>query len=119
MASAKYMPAIAPALARLPAKTALPMKLRTMGAIGRKKPIAMQARQVKISKTAFAAILATPRLIWAARKLPYQSRAKATIAAAIRMARLLFALSLAPHSGRMRGAGAQIARIRASLGPRP
>src|SRR5208282_2634672 len=86
------------------------MKLRTMGAIGRKKPIAMQARQVKISKTAFAAILATPRLICAARKLPYQSRTKAAIAAAIRMARLLFALSLAPHFGRMRGAGSQNSR---------
>jgi hypothetical protein len=85
------MPAIAPALAKLPAKTALPMKLRTIGAIGRKKPIAMQARQVRRSNTAFAAMLRIPRLPWTARKLPYQRRAKAAIAAAILMARLLFA----------------------------
>src|SRR5271166_3413182 len=93
------------------------MKLRRTGAIGRKKPMAMQARQVTISNTAFAAILTTPRLVWAARKLPYQSRANATIAAAIRMARLLFALSLALHFRRMRGKRSKLARGPRLVGP--
>jgi hypothetical protein len=55
------------------------------GTIGRKKPIAMQARQVRMRKAAFAATSTPPRLIAARRRLAYQSSAKATIVATIRM----------------------------------
>jgi hypothetical protein len=59
------------------------------GAIGRKKPIAMQARQVRMRKTAFATTSTPPRLAAAIRRLAYQRSAKATIVAAIRMNDLL------------------------------
>jgi hypothetical protein len=59
------------------------------GASGRKKPIAMQARQVRMRKTALAMRLAAPRLAAAARKLAYQRSAKTAIVAAIRMNGLL------------------------------
>jgi hypothetical protein len=61
----------------------------TTGAIGRKKPIATQARQVRMRKTALAMILAAPRLAAAVRKLAYQRIAKATRVAAMRMNGLL------------------------------
>jgi hypothetical protein len=60
------------------------------GTIGRKKPIAMQARQVRRRKAAFATTSTTPRLAAAMRRLAYQRSAKATIAATIRMNDLLF-----------------------------
>jgi hypothetical protein len=59
------------------------------GAIGRKKPIAMQPRQVRMRKTALAMRLAAPRLAAAVRKLAYQRSAKAAMVAAIRMNGLL------------------------------
>ena len=62
MASDRPMPASAPAVASNPAQNALPMTALTTGAIGRKKPIATQARQVRMRKTAFAMTLAAPRL---------------------------------------------------------
>jgi hypothetical protein len=55
------------------------------GTIGRKKPIAMQARLVRMRKAAFATTSTTPRLIAARRRLAYQRSAKATIVATIRM----------------------------------
>src|ERR1700733_14248498 len=55
------------------------------GATGRKKPIAMQARQVRIRKAAFATTLTPPRLTAAVRRLAHQRSAKATITATIRM----------------------------------
>jgi hypothetical protein len=59
------------------------------GAIGRKKPIPMQARQVRMRKTAFATTSTPPRLTAATRRLAYQRSAKATIAVPIRMNDLL------------------------------
>jgi hypothetical protein len=59
------------------------------GTIGRKNPIATQARQVRIRKLALAMMLAAPRLAAAARKLAYQRIAKAAMDAAIRMNGLL------------------------------
>jgi len=59
------------------------------GTIGMKKPIATQARQVRMRKTALAMTLAAPRLAAAVRKLAYQRSAKAAIVAAIRMNSLL------------------------------
>ena len=57
------MPASAPAVASNPAQNAAADdRARRPGAIGRKKPIAMQARQVRIRKTAFAPTLTAPRL---------------------------------------------------------
>jgi hypothetical protein len=61
----------------------------TPGAIGRKKPIAMQARQVRTRKIALAMILTTPRDAATVRKLAYQRTAKAAIVAAMRMKSLL------------------------------
>jgi len=84
------MPASAPPLASNPAQNALPMTALTPGTIGRRNPITMQARQVRIRKTAFEATLTAPPLAAAARKLPYQRRAKTAIDAAIRMDGLLF-----------------------------
>src|SRR5580658_2274155 len=107
---------IAPALARLPAKTALPMKSRKPGASGRKKPIRIEPRQVRRRKTAFTATPATPRATLAACRLPYQRTAKAAIAAAIGMARLPVLASLSPDSGRLRGGG--LLRVH-GLGRRP
>jgi len=89
MASERPMPASAPAVASNPAQNALPMTALMAGAIGRKKPIAMQARQVRIRKTAFATTLTAPRLTAAVRRLAYQRSAKATIVATIRMNDLL------------------------------
>ena len=89
MASERPMPASAPAVASNPAQNALPMTALMAGAIGRKKPIAMQARQVRIRKTAFATTLTPPRLTAAVRRLAYQRSAKATIVATIRMNDLL------------------------------
>jgi hypothetical protein len=59
------------------------------GTVGRKKPIAMQTRQVRMRKAAFAIRLAAPRLTATVRKLAYQRTAKAAIVAAIRMNDLL------------------------------
>jgi hypothetical protein len=83
------MPASEPAVASKPAQNALPMSALITGAIGRKKPIAMQARQVRMRKTAFATTSTTTRLLAAMRRLAYQRSAKATIAATIRMNDLL------------------------------
>jgi hypothetical protein len=83
------MPANEPAVASNPAQNALPMSALRTGAIGRKKPIAMQARQVRMRKTAFATMSTTPRLLAAMRRLAYQRSAKATIAATIGMNDLL------------------------------
>jgi len=79
------MPTSAPPVASNPAQKALPMTALTPGTIGARNPITMQARQVRISKTAFAATLTAPRLAAAARRLAYQRRAKTAIDAAIRM----------------------------------
>jgi hypothetical protein len=49
----------------------------------------MQARQVRMRKTAFATTSTPPRLAAAIRRLAYQRSAKATIVAAIRMNDLL------------------------------
>jgi hypothetical protein len=84
------MPTSAPTVASNPAQNALPMSALITGAIGRKKPIAMQARQVRMRKTAFATTsTTTTRLLAAMRRLAYQRSAKATIAATIRMNDLL------------------------------
>ncbi len=100
------MPASAPPLASNPALNAPPLNTLTPGAIGRRNPITMQARQVRIRKTAFAATLIAPRLAAAVRKLAYQSWAKTAIDAAIRMdGPPVFRQSLASHCGRMHGAG--------------
>ena len=88
MASDRPMPASAPAVASNPAHNALPIRALMTGTIGRKKPIAMQARQVRMSKAAFATTLTAPRVA-AARRLAYQRIAKATIVAAMRMSDLL------------------------------
>jgi len=92
MASDRPMPASAPAVARSPAQTALPMTALTTGTAGRKKPIAMQASEVRRRKAAFATTLIAPRLPAAARRLAYQRSVKATIDAAIRMHGLLLSL---------------------------
>ncbi len=84
------MPASAPALASNPAQNALPMTALKPGAIGKRKPIAMQARQVRIRKRALAPTLTAPRFAPAVRKLAYHRRAKTAIDAAIRMDGLLF-----------------------------
>jgi hypothetical protein len=76
-------------MASTPAQNALPISALMTGAIGKKKPIAMQARHVKMRKTALAMTLAAPRLAAAVRRLAYQRSAKATIVAAIRMNDLL------------------------------
>jgi hypothetical protein len=89
MASDRPMPASAPAVASNPAQNALPIIALMTGTIGRKKPIAMQARQVRMSKAAFATTLTAPRVAAAARRLAYQRIAKATIVAAMRMSDLL------------------------------
>lgn len=89
MASDRPIPASAPTVASAPAQNASPMTELMMGAIGRKKPIATQARQVRIRKTALAMTLAAPRLAAAVRKLAYQRIAKAAMVAAIRMNGLL------------------------------
>jgi hypothetical protein len=89
MESDRPMPASAPTVASNPAQNALPISALMMGDIGRKKPIAMQARQVRMRKTAFATTLTPPRLTAAVRRLAYQRSAKATIAVAIRMNALL------------------------------
>ena len=89
MASDRPMPASEPAVASNPAQNARPMTELMTGAIGRKKPIATQARQVRMRKTALAMILAAPRLTAAVRKLAYQRTAKAAIVAAMRMNGLL------------------------------
>jgi hypothetical protein len=65
------------------------MRDLTPGAIGRKKPIATQARQVRTRKTALAMILTAPRVAATVRKLAYQRTAKAAIVAAMRMKGLL------------------------------
>ena len=83
------MPASEPAVASNPAQNAPPMSALMTGTIGRKKPIATQARQVRMRKTALATTLTAPRLAAAARKLAYQRTAKAAIVAAIRMNGLL------------------------------
>src|SRR5271169_2254576 len=62
IASARAMPASAPALANSPAQNAPPMTALIPGTIGRRNPITMQARQVRIRKSAFAATLTTTRL---------------------------------------------------------
>ena len=87
--SDRPMPASAPTVARRPAQNALPMTALMTGTIGRKKPIAMQARQVRMRKIAFATTSTAPRLAAAMRRLAYQRSAKATIVAAIRMDGLL------------------------------
>jgi len=92
MASDRLMPASAPAVASSPAQKALPIIALTTGTAGRKKPIAMQAREVRIRKTPFATTLIAPLLTVGARRLAYQRSAKATIDAAIRMHGLLLAL---------------------------
>jgi phenylacetate-coenzyme A ligase PaaK-like adenylate-forming protein len=86
------MPASAPAVASSPAHKALPIIALTTGTSGRKKPIAMQAREVRRRKTAFAATWIAPRLPATARRLAYQRSAKATIVAAMGMNDLLFSL---------------------------
>jgi hypothetical protein len=83
------MPTSEPAVASNPAQKALPMRERRPGAIGRKKPIATQARQVRIRKTALAMTLTAPRLAATVRKLAYQRTTKAAIVAAMRMKGLL------------------------------
>jgi hypothetical protein len=98
------MPASAPALASKPAQTAAPISALTTGTIGRKKPIAMQATQVRMRKAALATTLTPPRVTAAVRRLAYQRSAKATIVAAIRMKRSpQFTASLASHCERMHG----------------
>jgi hypothetical protein len=106
-ASDRLMPASEPAVASKPAQNALPISALITGAIGRKKPIAMQARQVRMRKTAFAMTsTTTTRLLAAMRRLAYQRSAKATIAATIRIERSpCFEAGLASHCKRMRGAG--------------
>jgi hypothetical protein len=89
MASDRAIPARAPAVASTPAQNALPRTSLMTGTVGRTKPIAMQARQVRIRKAAFAITLAAPRLTATMRKLAYQRTAKAAIVAAIRMNDLL------------------------------
>ena len=89
MASDRPMPASEPAVASKPAQNAPPMMELMTGTIGMKKPIATQARQVRMRKTALAMTLAAPRLAAAVRKLAYQRSAKAAIVAAIRMNGLL------------------------------
>ncbi len=89
MASDRAIPARAPAVASTPAQNALPRTALMTGTVGRKKPIAMQARQVRMRKAAFAITLAAPRLTATVRKLAYQRTAKAAIVAAIRMNHLL------------------------------
>ena len=89
MASDRPMPASAPPVASNPAQNALPITALMTGTIGRKKPIAMQARQVRMSNAAFATTLVAPRVAAAARRLAYQRSAKATTVAAIRMDDLL------------------------------
>jgi hypothetical protein len=98
------------------------------GAIGRKKPIAMQATQVRIRKAALAMTLTAPRVRAAVRRLAYQRSAKATIAVPIRMNDLLISQpTQASHCERMRGAGAaaheallsRLASARRSCGRRP
>jgi len=84
------MPASAPPLASNPAQNALPMTALKPGTSGRRNPIAMQARHVRIRKTAFATTLTAPRLTAAVRKLRHQRRAKTAIDAASRMDGLLF-----------------------------
>ena len=84
------MPASAPAVASNPAQNALPISALITGAIGRKKPIAMQATQVRMRKAALATTLTPPRVAAAVRRLAYQRSAKATIVAAIRMNDLPF-----------------------------
>jgi hypothetical protein len=83
------MPTSEPAVASNPAQNAPPIRDLKPGAIGRKKPIAMQARQVRMRKTALAMILTAPRLAATVRKLAYQRTAKAAIVAAMRMKGLL------------------------------
>src|ERR1700735_5222625 len=82
-ASDRPMPASAPPVASKPAQKALPISALITGAIGRKKPIAMQATQVRIRKTALATTLTPPRVTAAARRPAYQRSAKATIVATI------------------------------------
>ncbi len=88
-ASDRPMPASAPAVASNPAQKALPISALITGTIGRKKPIAMQATQVRMRKAALATTLTPPRVTATVRKLAYQRSAKATIVAAIRMNDLL------------------------------
>src|SRR5580704_2812084 len=88
-ASDRPMPARAPAVASKPAQNAAPISALITGAIGRKKPIAMQATQIRIRKAALATTLTAPRVAAAVRRLAYQRSAKATIVAAIRMNHLL------------------------------
>ena len=83
------MPASAPAVASNPAQNALPISALTRGTIGKKKPVATQAMQVRMRKAAFAMTLTPPRATAAARRLAHQRSAKATIVAAIRMKDLL------------------------------
>jgi hypothetical protein len=87
--SDRLMPTSAPTVASNPAQNALPLSGLMTGTIGRKKPIAMQARQVRMRKAAFATTSTPPRLAAAMRGLAYQRSAKATIVAAIRMDALL------------------------------
>jgi hypothetical protein len=60
-----------------------------IGTIGRRNPIAMQARQVRMRKAAFPTTSTPPRLTAARRRLAYQRSVKATIVATIRMDDLL------------------------------
>jgi hypothetical protein len=90
MASERAMPASAPPVASNPAQNALPITALKPGTIGRKNPIRVQARQVRIRKAAFAATLIAPRLAAAMRRLANQRSAKTAIVAAIRMDSLLF-----------------------------
>ena len=89
MASDSPMPTSEPAVASKPAHNAPPMSDLMTGTIGRKNPIRTQAMQVRMRKTALATTLAAPRLAVTARKLAYQSTAKAAIVAASRMKGLL------------------------------
>jgi hypothetical protein len=90
IASEAAMPARAPALASNPAQNALPMTAFKPGAIGKRNPITMQAREVRIRNRALATTLTAPRLAPAARKLAYHRRAKTAIEAATRMDGPLF-----------------------------
>ncbi len=98
------MPASAPALASNPAQKAPPMNALITGIIGNRKPIAIQTRQVRISKTALAATLTAPLVAAAVRRHAYQSSANAAIAAAIRIDGLLFSRSAEHVAVRLRPA---------------
>jgi len=92
MASERPMPTSAPAVASAPAKKALPITELRTGAIGRKKPIAAEATEVRMRNKAFATTLTAPPLNAETRRLMYQRSAKAMMIAATGMEGLLVSL---------------------------